>query len=198
MGNQVLLQFGFPTSCQTTNSNRNIGINYLIGDGTGFAKKGNDYFALEACEFKRHFLSYNPYYAIITNVELDHTDYYKDLDDVFDAFNDFANKARKYVIACCDDSNTIKLKINKPVLYYGFDEKNDVVAKNVKSTDDKTTADIYINGEFYEKLTFPFVGDHLILNVLAVVSVCYLEYIDKKEVKKQVSKIEHAKRRFIE
>jgi UDP-N-acetylmuramate--alanine ligase len=176
----------------------NIGINYLIGDGTGYAKKGNDYFALEACEFKRHFLSYNPYYAIITNVELDHTDYYKDLNDVFDAFSDFANKARKCVIACGDDKNTRKLKIKKPVLYYGFDEKNDVVAKNIVSTDDKTTADIYVKGEFYEKLTFPFVGDHLILNVLAVVTVCYLENIDKKEVKKQVAKIEHAKRRFIE
>ena len=65
-----------------------IGINYLIGDGTGFADKKNEYFALEACEFKRHFLSYNPYYAVVTNVELDHTDYYKDLDDVIDAFGD--------------------------------------------------------------------------------------------------------------
>ena len=93
-----------------------FGINYLIGDGTGFANKDNNYFALEACEYKRHFLSYNPYYAIITNIELDHTDYYKDLDDVIDAFNEFANKARNTVIMCGDDINTKKIKTDKKVL----------------------------------------------------------------------------------
>jgi len=176
----------------------NIGINYLIGDGSGYGKQGNDYFALEACEFKRHFLSYSPYYAVITNVELDHTDYYKDLDDVMDAFNSFANSARYYVVACGDDENVRNLNINKPVLYYGLKDNNDVVAQNIIIENETTTADIYIKGEKYETLTFPFVGDHLLLNVLAVISVCYLENIDKNEVKKQVLKIEHAKRRFIE
>ena len=176
----------------------NIGINYLIGDGTGKANKDNDYFALEACEFKRHFLSYSPYYAVITNVELDHTDYYKDLDDVKDAFTSFANSARHYVVACGDDENIRSIKINKPTLFYGFKDNNDVVAKNIIIKDETTTADIYINDEKYDTYTFPFVGDHLILNVLAVISVSYLEKIDKKEVKKQILKIKHAKRRFIE
>ena len=176
----------------------NIGINYLIGDGTGYAKKGNEYFALEACEFKRHFLSYNPYYAVITNVELDHTDYYKGLIDVIDAFTEFANKSRKCTIICGDDETARSLKVNKPVLYYGLKDNNDVYVKNVKYDEETTTADIYIKGEFYETLTFPFVGDHLLLNALAVISVCYLENIDKEEVKRQVRKIEHAKRRFIE
>ena len=176
----------------------NIGINYLIGDGTGKANKDNDYFALEACEFKRHFLSYSPYYAVITNVELDHTDYYKDLDDVKDAFTSFANSARHYVVACGDDENIRSIKINKPTLFYGFKDNNDVVAKNIIIKDETTTADIYINDEKYDTYTFPFVGDHLILNVLAVISVSYLEKIDKKEVKNQILKIKHAKRRFIE
>ena len=176
----------------------NIGINYLIGDGTGKANKDNDYFALEACEFKRHFLSYSPYYAVITNVELDHTDYYKNLDDVKDAFTSFANSARHYVVACGDDENIRSIKINKPTLFYGFKDNNDVVAKNIIIKDETTTADIYINDEKYDTYTFPFVGDHLILNVLAVISVSYLEKIDKKEVKNQILKIKHAKRRFIE
>ena len=176
----------------------NIGVNYLIGDGTGYANKGNDYFALEACEFKRHFLSYSPYYAVITNVELDHTDYYKDLDDVIDAFNSFANKARHYVVVCGDDKNVEKLVINKPLFKYGFNDTNDLYAKNIIIKDDTTTVDIYVHGQFYETFTFPFVGDHLLLNVMAVISVCFLENIDKNMVKEQVLKIEHAKRRFIE
>lgn len=178
----------------------NLGINYLIGDGTGHAIKGNEYFALEACEYKRHFLAYNPYYAIITNVELDHTDYYKDLNDVIDAFNNFANKARKAVILCGDDENVHYIKINKELdsYYYGFKEDNDIVAKNVVVENDQTTLDVYIKGEKFDTYTLPFVGDHLVLNLLSVITVCYLENINKDEIRKQVTKIEHAKRRFIE
>lgn len=175
-----------------------FGVNYLIGDGTGYAKKGNEYFALEACEYKRHFLAYNPYYTIVTNIELDHTDYYKDLDDVMNAFNEFVSKTRKAVIMCGDDINNRKIKTDKPVYYYGFNEDNDVVVKNVTHDENTTKADVYIKGELYDTYTFPFVGDHLLLNVLGVITVCYLENLPKDVVRKQVSIIEHAKRRFIE
>ena len=53
----------------------NRGVAYLIGDGTGHATKEDKYFALESCEYKRHFLLYHPYYAVITNIDLDHVDY---------------------------------------------------------------------------------------------------------------------------
>lgn len=175
-----------------------FGVNYLIGDGTGYAKKGNEYFALEACEYKRHFLAYNPYYTIVTNIELDHTDYYKDLDDVMNAFNEFVSKTRKAVIMCGDDINNRKIKTDKPVYYYGFNEDNDVVVKNVTHDENTTKADVYIKGELYDTYTFPFVGDHLLLNVLGVITVCYLENLPNDVVRKQVSIIEHAKRRFIE
>lgn len=175
-----------------------FGVNYLIGDGTGYAKKGNEYFALEACEYKRHFLAYNPYYTIVTNIELDHTDYYKDLDDVMNAFNEFVSKTRKAVIMCGDDINNRRIKTDKPVYYYGFNEDNDVVVKNVTHDENTTKADVYIKGELYDTYTFPFVGDHLLLNVLGVITVCYLENLPKDVVRKQVSIIEHAKRRFIE
>ena len=175
-----------------------FGVNYLIGDGTGYAKRGNESFALEACEYKRHFLAYNPYYTIVTNIELDHTDYYKDLDDVMDAFNEFVSKARKAVIMCGDDENNRRIKTDKKVLYYGFNEDNDVVVKNITHDEETTKADVYINGELYDTYTFPFVGDHLLLNVLGVITVCYLENLPKDTVRKQVSIIEHAKRRFIE
>ena len=175
-----------------------FGVNYLIGDGTGHADKNNEYFVLESCEYKRHFLSYNPYYTIVTNIELDHTDYYKDLDDVMDAFNEFVNKTRNTVIMCGDDINTKKIKTNKKVLFYGFNENNDIYLKNIKYDNDFTNADIIINNEFYMNITFPFNANHLLLNALSVIAVCYLENLDKDKVKENVLKIEHAKRRFIE
>ena len=89
------------------------GCNYLIGDGTGYANKKNKYFALESCEYKRHFLSYFPSYSIITNIELDHVDYYKDLDDVIAAYQSFINKTSKTAILNGDDENVKKLKFDK-------------------------------------------------------------------------------------
>ena len=58
---------------------------FLIGDGHGEMPKGAKNFVLESCEFKRHFLAYHPDYAIVTNIELDHVDYYRDIDDYCDA-----------------------------------------------------------------------------------------------------------------
>ena len=175
-----------------------FGVNYLIGDGSGYANTKNDYFILEACEYKRHFLSYNPYYTIVTNIELDHTDYYKDLDDVMNAFNEFVNKTKNTVIMCGDDINTRKIKTNKKVLFYGFNDNNNLTLKNIKYDNDNTNADVYINNNFYINVTFPFNANHMLLNAMSVLAVCYLENFDKEKIKEQVMKIEHAKRRFIE
>src|SRR5699024_9958122 len=65
---------------------------YLIGDGTGFGREDADFFVLEACEYRRHFLAYSPDYAIITNIDFDHPDYYHDIKDVFSAFEEFASQ----------------------------------------------------------------------------------------------------------
>jgi UDP-N-acetylmuramate-alanine ligase len=63
---------------------------YLIGDGTGKGTADSQYFAFEACEYRRHFLSYHPDYAIMTNIDFDHPDYFANVDDVFSAFQEMA------------------------------------------------------------------------------------------------------------
>ena len=69
-----------------------LGCNYLIGDGRGHVDKDSNLFVVESCEYKRHFLNYYPKYIIVTNIELDHIDYYKDLDDYRSAFQEFIDK----------------------------------------------------------------------------------------------------------
>ncbi|MDD2518454.1 MAG: UDP-N-acetylmuramate--L-alanine ligase [Bacilli bacterium] len=174
------------------------GSNYLIGDGTGYATKENEYFALEACEYKRHFLAYNPYYAIITNIELDHIDYYKDIDDVILAYEQYANKAEKMVIACGDDPYTHSLNVDKPIFFYGLDDDNDIIAKDVEFGDDGTSFDVFVEGNYYGHFDLPLYGKHMLLNSLAVISVCYYERIDAKEVSKYLKTFQGAKRRFKE
>lgn len=177
--------------------NNTKGSNYLIGDGTGYAKLGNDYFALEACEYKRHFLHYSPYYAIITNIELDHIDYYKDIDDVVLAYQQYADKALKMVITCGDDLYTRNIKSDK-IVYYGLGEDNDIVAKNVEFRNDGTSFDVYIDGDFYGRFELPLYGQHMLLNSLAVIAVCYYEGLSAEDVSKYLKTFEGAKRRFKE
>ena len=174
------------------------GANYLIGDGTGYSNKENEFFILESCEYRRHFLAYTPYYAIITNIDLDHVDYFKDINDVVDAYNEFANKAEKMVIACGDDPYTHYLDINKPIFYYGIDEDNDIIAKNIEYKKDGTSFEVFVEDNYYGFFDLPIYGKHMLLDALAVISVCYYERLDVKEVSKLLKTFHGAKRRFTE
>lgn len=64
----------------------------------------SDWFAIEACEYKRHFLEYTPTIAIITNIDVDHLDYYRDEDDYLSAFTSFINQTKEVVILSKEDS----------------------------------------------------------------------------------------------
>ena len=173
-------------------------INYLIGDGTGYANKDNDLFALESCEYKRHFLNYLPYYTIITNIDLDHVDYYKDINDLIDAYSTFASKTIKKIVAYGEDENIKKLNIDKDIIYYGLEDNNDVVASNINYYDKGISFDVYIYDEFYYHFDLPLFGKHQLLDVLSVISVCYLEQIDPSTIQDNLKEFKGARRRFSE
>lgn len=174
------------------------GANYLIGDGTGYAAKENEYFVVEACEYRRHFLAYTPDYAIITNIDLDHVDYFKDIDDVIDAYQEYANKAEKMIIACGDDPYTHSLEVVKPIFYYGLDDDNDIQATNVQYKKDGISFEVTIEGNYYGFFDLPIYGKHMLLDALAVIATCYYERIEAKELAKVLKTFEGAKRRFQE
>lgn len=174
------------------------GSNCLIGDGTGYARKENEYFVLEACEYKRHFLAYEPYYSIITNIELDHVDYYKDMDDLLDAYTEYANNAEKMVIACGDDPYTHSLDVKKPIFFYGLDEDNDIIAKDVEFSEKGVSFDVFVEDNYYGHFDLPLYGKHMLLNSLAVIGLCSYERLDAKEVGKVLKTFTGAKRRFTE
>ena len=174
------------------------GANYLIGNGIGHANKENKYFILEACEYKRNFLNYNPYYAIITNIEFDHVDYFKDIDDVIDAYRQYADNAEKMVLACGDDSYTHSLDVNKPIFYYGIDDDNDIIAKDINYTNKGTSFDVFVEDNYYGHFDLPLFGKHQLLNALAIIAVCYYERIEAKEVAKKLKTFTGTKRRFQE
>lgn len=174
------------------------GANYLIGDGTGYANRENEYFIVESCEYRRHFLAYTPDYAIITNIDLDHVDYFKDIDDVIDAYREFANKAEKMIIACGDDPYTHSLDVVKPIFYYGLDDDNDIKATNVQYKQDGISFEVTIEGNYYGFFDLPIFGKHMLLDALAVIATCYYERLEARDVAKQLKTFKGARRRFDE
>ncbi len=95
----------------------------------------SDYFVIEACEYKRSFLNYKPYIWVITNIDLDHLDYYKDLEDYENAFKSFIENIEKWWFAIinweCESSKklyNLRKDINYIVVYrdyFSFIEKEE-------------------------------------------------------------------------
>ncbi|WP_436951928.1 UDP-N-acetylmuramate--L-alanine ligase [Staphylococcus shinii] len=171
---------------------------FLIGDGTGLGIPASDYFAFEACEYRRHFLSYHPDYAIMTNIDFDHPDYFKDVDDVFNAFQEMAQNVKKAIIAWGDDEHLRKIEADVPVYYYGFSKDDDVYADNLKISEKGTQFDVYIKNEYYDTFLSPQFGDHNILNGLAVITISYLESLNVDNIKAALETFGGVKRRFNE
>ena len=174
------------------------GCNYLIGDGRGHASRENKTFILESCEYRRHFLEYEPEYIIITNIEQDHMDYFKNIDDIISAYQEFGNKAGKMAIICGDNPYTHVLELNKPVYYYGISDDNDIQARNIEYRNDGTSFDVFIEDEYYGHFDLPLFGKHMLLNALAAIGICHYKRYDAKEVSKLLKTFKGAERRFKE
>lgn len=171
---------------------------YLIGDGTGSGTADAKNFVMEACEYRRHFLSYHPDYAVMLNIDFDHPDYYTSIDDVFNAFQEMALQVKKAIIACGDDENLQRIQANVPVVYYGFGSENDFEARNLEKDTTGTTFDVFVRNEFYSQFHIPLFGDHNVLNTLAVISLCEYEGIPAAMIQEQLKTYHGVKRRFSE
>lgn len=169
---------------------------YLIGDGTGVGLEDATYFAMEACEYKRHFLSYKPDYAIVTNVDFDHPDYYQSIEDVFDAFSDFADQAKKGIIACGEDEYLRQLKTDIPVYFYGFSKECDTYVSNIERTVDGSSFDVTFQSKKLGRFQIPTYGRHNILNALSVITLLCLEGFEPLEIANHLTTYTGVKRRF--
>ncbi|RDY68513.1 MULTISPECIES: UDP-N-acetylmuramate--L-alanine ligase [Halobacillus] len=175
----------------------NYPTSYLIGDGTGKGHENSQYFAFEACEYRRHFLSYEPDYAIMTNIDFDHPDYFSSIDDVFQAFQEMAKQVKKGIIACGDDEHLQHIQANVPVLYYGLADTNDFQAQNITETSEGTSFDVFVRNNYYDTFTIPQYGNHTVLNALSVIALCHYENMQPEEIKK-LATFKGVKRRFTE
>lgn len=171
-------------------------VGHLIGDGRGAIDSDSESIVIEACEYKRHFLSYIADYGIITNLEWDHVDYYKTKQDYWLAFEEFANQIKDTVLIYGDDPDVDKLNIETKILYYGESEKNDIRAVNIHESSEGSEFDvIYLNnniGRFKIKL----IGRHMLHNALAAIGIGKLKGLSNEEINAGLNNYQGAKRRF--
>lgn len=169
---------------------------YLIGDGTGEMPISSQYFVLESCEYKRHFLAYTPEYAIITNIELDHVDYYKDMKDYCNAFETFSNQIKKGVVLFGDDESVMSLHVTNNHVYYGLHDHNDVQAVNVMQDENGMRFDILYKKTLFGSFKLPFVGKPLLWNSIGVIALGIMEGIDADVLQEGLASFPGVKRRF--
>lgn len=173
------------------------GCNYFIGDGTGHIDVKNRLLLIESDEFNRHFLAYYPKKAIITCIELEHTEIYKDLEDTIKTFEEFANKA-KTVIANSDDKNIRKINFKNNVIFYGEDESNDYIIKNIKLETTGSTFTLYKKDELIDTFTVPLYGHHMVMNTASAIIEALDEGVSKEKIKELLPSFKNANRRFSE
>jgi len=142
----------------------------------GNARLGaTDVFAAEACEAYGSFLELRPEIAVVTNLEADHLDYYKELDDILDAFRRFLGQTRGLIVACADDTNVVRLLsgLNSPaaVLTYGAAAAADLSADRIDLAGLHPSFDIVLRGETLGRASLGVPGRHNVLNALAAVGV---------------------------
>lgn len=172
------------------------GCNYFIGAGDGYAMKENDYFVVESDEFNRHFTAYKPKYSVITNIEAEHLECYKDVDDIRNTFEIFANQTSKLVVANGDNQEVRKINYNTKVIFYGFGFNNDVIIKNLNLNENGSRFDIYFGEELYGSFEVPLYGKHMVLNTCAAIIICKNLGVEKEIIYNSLKTFKNAKRRF--
>ena len=173
-----------------------VGCNYFIGAGDGHATKDNKYFVVESDEFNKHFLHYKPTYSIITYIEEEHMECYKDLNDIKESFTKFANQTKDLVIANGDLENIRSLKIDK-TLYYGFNDNNDIVIKDAITTDKGSMFKLYDGDKLIGEFFIPLYGMHNVMNATAAILMAIYLKIDINKIKEALETFVNAARRFV-
>lgn len=160
---------------------------------------GNDVFVVEADEYDRSFLALAPDVAVVTNVEADHLDIYRDLDDVLAAFEQFVRDAR-WIVLCADQSGSRHLRtpLSAEVVRYGVGSLDArLVARAIETGDGRTAFDVHFDGMRRGRVSIGAVGLHNVLNALAALGVGLARFgVSVEQMAPGLASFAGAERRF--
>lgn len=192
MAGMVLEAAGLDPTIIVGGKVKNFGSNNVMGSGK--------HIVVEADEYDHSFLSLTPCIAGITNVDEDHLDCYRNLDDIKGAFIEYANKVPFFgcVIACLDDPGVqaILPHINKKIITYGLSRQADVQAKNIIMKDFTASYDVTYKSYNLGRISMNVTGKHNIQNSLLAVAIGLELDIPFKSIQDGMSKFSGVFRRF--
>lgn len=165
------------------------------------AKSGNgEYLVAEADESDGSFLNLLPWMTVITNVEEDHLDHYKNLDEIRDVFVKFIEKAGEKGVAVlnwdCEETRNMAAKVPGTLVSYGFAEDAYIQGRNQRRQDGYNTIDVYRGGEFVGTLQLQVPGDHNLSNGLAACAAGLTVGMRFEDIAEGLRQFSGAKRRF--
>ena len=167
--------------------------------GAGHRVGHGDTIILESCEYCNSFLSFFPTVAVILNVDADHLDFFKDLEDVKHSFRRFAELVPEtgFVVADRDDANTMDALagLDRSTITFGL-EDGDVHAANLTWHGGVADFDAMVNGQLYAHVSLSVPGVHNVRNALAACAAAHCLGIPAAAVEEGLRAFHGAGRRF--
>lgn len=191
MISQVLIGSGFDPSAVIGGKLPFIGGNSYVGH--------SDIIVCEACEYVDTFLELNPYISIITNIDADHLDYFKTLDNIKKSFNKFCHLTTGLIIYNGDDENILDAieDITLPTITFGFRKTNDYYAANLRDIKGAYKEfDLIYKGEKLCDITLQVPGRHNIYNALASAACAHYLGATPAQIAENLQKFTGVHRRF--
>ncbi len=157
-----------------------------------------EHFIYEACEYKESFRSFLPTVAVVTNIELDHTDYYSSLEEIKKAFAASVGRA-SLVVANFDDENVVDALKDTGKRLVGFSIKDravDYFADDIQYENGKGSFTLTVGGKAVTRVVLPVIGEFNICNALAAIAAADLAGVSPETSARALEDFEPAKRRF--
>lgn len=188
----VLSEAGLDPTVVVGGKVHSLGSNAKLGDG--------DFLVAEADESDGSFLKLSPVIEVITNIDLEHLDYYRDLAHIKDVFAQFIDKLPFYGVAvlCGDDANIACLlpRLRKRVVTYGLTEQTDLQAVDITMEKGRGRFTVLLHGQKMGSLCLNRPGRHLIYNSLAALGVARELEIDFEIAARALENFQGVQRRL--
>ena len=174
-------------------------LKYLIGN---YRIGNSENFIIEACEYVESFLKFYPKAEIILNIDNDHLDYFKNIENINNAFIKYVRLLPDTGLLVTNADNKYCSELykytNAKVITYALEnEKAHFIGRNIHfNKEGFPTFDVYHNNNFYATFELSVPGAHNVLNALACIALCYSYGIDKYDIKSALKKYTGAHRRF--
>jgi UDP-N-acetylmuramate--alanine ligase len=155
---------------------------------------------MESCEYYNSFHSFYPTVAVILNIEADHLDFFKDLEDVKSSFRKFASLVPEdgYIVANADDINTMDAlePLKRDIFTFGIDNEADVTAKNIVYNGASSEFDVNLKDKKFAHISLCVPGLHNVKNALAATAAAICLGVPAEAIREGLSVFTGAQRRF--